>query len=104
MVKNINKSEFESEVLRDNGVVVVDFFANWCNPCKMIAPILDEVQNEMSNIKIVKVDIDENPSIAADYKVKNIPTIKFFKNGEEVDSKVGFTDKESLKQIINKIV
>lgn len=104
MIKHINKSEFEAEVLNDKGVVVVDFFAEWCNPCKMLAPILDEVQSEMSNIKIVKVNIDENPSIASDYKVKNIPTIKFFKNGEEVDTKIGFTDKESLKQIINKIV
>ena len=76
MVKHINQDEFEKEVLNEEGVVVVDFFATWCGPCKMLAPVLDEVQDEMKNVKIVKIDIDENSDKASEYGVKNIPTIK----------------------------
>lgn len=102
MVKHINENEFENEVLKEEGIVVVDFFATWCGPCKMLAPVLDEVQDEMKNVKIVKMDIDENSDKAAEYSVKNIPTIKIFKNGEEVTTNVGFLPKESLKEMIEK--
>lgn len=104
MIKHINEKDFEIEVLKENGVVVVDFFANWCGPCNMLAPILEEVQEEMKNIKIVKVDIDENPNVSQEYRVKNIPTIKIFKNGEELSTNVGFLPKGSLIDIINKII
>lgn len=104
MIKYINEKDFEIEVLNENGVVVVDFFANWCGPCNMLAPILEEVQEEMKNIKIVKVDIDENPNVSQEYRVKNIPTIKIFKNGEELSTNVGFLPKGSLIDIINKII
>lgn len=102
MVKHINENEFENEVLKEEGIVVVDFFATWCGPCKMLAPVLDEVQDEMKNVKIVKMDIDENSDKVAEYGVKNIPTIKIFKNGEEVTTNVGFLPKESLKEMIEK--
>ena len=102
MVKHINENQFENEVLKEEGIVVVDFFATWCGPCKMLAPVLDEVQGEMKNVKIVKIDIDENSDKAAEYGVKNIPTIKIFKNGEEVTTNVGFLPKESLKEMIEK--
>lgn len=104
MIKHINEKDFEIEVLKENGVVVVDFFATWCGPCNMLAPILEEVQEEMKNIKIVKVDIDENPNVSQEYRVKNIPTIKIFKNGEELSTNVGFLPKGSLIDIINKII
>ena len=104
MIKHINEKDFEIEVLKENGVVVVDFFANWCGPCNMLAPILEEIQEEMKNIKIVKVDIDENPNVSQEYRVKNIPTIKIFKNGEELSTNVGFLPKGSLIDIINKII
>ena len=104
MVKHINKDEFEKEVINEEGVVVVDFFATWCGPCKMLAPVLDEVQDEMKNVKIVKVDIDENPNVASEYKVKNIPTIKVFKNGEEITTNVGFLPKGALVEMINKSI
>ena len=104
MVKHINQDEFEKEVINEEGVVVVDFFATWCGPCKMLAPVLDEVQDEMKNVKIVKVDIDENPNVASEYKVKNIPTIKVFKNGEEITTNVGFLPKGALVEMINKSI
>lgn len=102
MVKHINGKEFNSEVLQEKGVVVVDFFATWCGPCKMLAPVLEEVQNEMSNVKIVKVDIDENERIAQEYSVMNIPTIKIFKDGKEIATNVGFVPKASLVNMIEK--
>ena len=102
MVKHINQDEFEKEVLNEEGVVVVDFFATWCGPCKMLAPVLDEVQDEMKNVKIVKIDIDENSDKASEYGVKNIPTIKIFKNGEEITTNVGFVPKNLLKEMIEK--
>lgn len=104
MVKHINENEFKSEVLKDNGIVVVDFFANWCGPCKMLAPVLDEVDVELENVKIVKVNIDENKNIIEEYGVKNIPTIKVFKNGEEVDTRTGFLPKELLIEFIEKTI
>ena len=104
MIKHINEKDFDIEVLNENGVVVVDFFANWCGPCNMLAPILEEGQEEMKNIKIVKVDIDKNPNVSQEYRVKSIPTIKIFKNGEELSTNVGFLPKGSLIDIINKII
>ena len=104
MVKHINEKEFNMEVLKEEGVVVVDFFATWCGPCKMLAPVLEDVQEEMKNVKIVKVDIDENPNVASEYKIKNIPTIKVFKNGEEITTNVGFLPKGALVEMINKSI
>mgnify|MGYP001001794583 FL=1 len=104
MIKHINEKEFNMEVLKEEGIVVVDFFATWCGPCKMLAPVLEDVQEEMKNVKIVKVDIDENPNVASEYKVKNIPTIKIFKNGEEITTNVGFLPKGALVEMINKSI
>lgn len=104
MIKHINEKEFNMEVLKEEGIVVVDFFATWCGPCKMLAPVLEDVQEEMNNVKIVKVDIDENPNVASEYKVKNIPTIKVFKNGEEITTNVGFLPKGALVEMINKSI
>ena len=104
MVKHVNETEFMSEVLNEEGVVVVDFFANWCGPCKMLAPILEELDNEMEEIKVVKVDIDQNPAIANHYGIQSIPTIKIFKNGKNVTTKVGFLPKGALERNIQKYV
>ena len=100
MVKHINAREFEKEGLKEEGVVVVDFFATWCGPCKMLAPVLEEVQSEVENVKIVKIDVDQNPNISTEYRVTNIPTIKVFKDGQEVITKVGFLPKAQLINII----
>lgn len=104
MLKHINQSEFQSEVLDNSGVVVVDFYADWCGPCKMLAPILEEVQEELSDVKIVKVNVDENPDIANKYGIASIPTIKIFKAGADVNTKVGFMPKEMLKESIEEVL
>ena len=104
MVKHIGQDTFNEEVLNSKGVVVVDFFATWCAPCKMLAPVLEEVQSEMDNVSIFKIDVDESPEIANKYGVQSIPTIKIFKDGAEVDTKVGFMPKDSLKEAIEEVL
>lgn len=101
MVKVIGSSEFQAEISK--GVVVVDFYADWCGPCKMIAPIFSELAQEMTEVKFIKVDVDKSPDIANSYKVMSIPTIIVFKDGEEAEKIVGFKPKEGLAEIIQKV-
>ena len=98
MAKVINSNEFNSEVINSNGVVLVDFSAEWCGPCKMLAPIIDELSNEMEGKgKVFKIDVDQSGDIAQKYNVMNVPTVMIFKNGEVVEKVVGFQPKEVLK-------
>lgn len=88
---------FEEEVLKSDLPVLVDFYADWCGPCKMLAPIIDEIETEYEGKwKIGKVNIDESPNTASKYGVQSIPTLKFFKKGELVDQLVGFAAKEKI--------
>ena len=89
----IDTSNFQTDVLGSDKPVVVDFWAEWCGPCKMIAPSLEEISNEMDNVRIAKVNIDENPDIAAQFGVRSIPTLMIFKNGEHADTMVGAQSK-----------
>ena len=104
MVNYINDSNFNEEVLNAKGVVVVDFFATWCAPCKMLAPVLEEVASEMGEVKVLKIDVDESPETATKYGVQSIPTIKIFKDGAEVETKVGFMPKDILKEAIEEVL
>lgn len=98
MAKVINSNEFNSEVLNSSEVVLVDFSAEWCGPCKMLAPIIDELSNEMEGKgKVFKIDVDQSGDIAQKYNVMNVPTVMIFKNGEVVEKVVGFQPKEVLK-------
>ncbi|PHP69176.1 thioredoxin [Zhengella mangrovi] len=98
----IDKSNFQADVLGSAEPVVVDFWAEWCGPCKMIAPALDEIAGEMAGkIKIAKVNIDENPELAAQYGVRSIPTLMIFKGGEVADMKVGAAPKTALSSWIS---
>lgn len=98
MAKIINSSEFNTEVLNSGDVVLVDFFAEWCGPCKMIAPSIEELSSEMSGkAKVFKLDVDKTPDIAQKYGIMNIPTIMIFKDGKAVDKIVGFQPKHVLK-------
>ena len=104
MVNHINDSNFNEEVLNAKGVVVVDFFATWCAPCKMLAPVIEEVAPEMGEVKVLKIDVDESPETDTKYGVQSIPTIKIFKDGAEVETKVGFMPKDILKEAIEEVL
>ena len=93
MARVINTSEFDKAI--ENWVVVVDFFATWCGPCKMLAPVFDEASQEV-DATFVKVDIDQSLEIAQRFNITTVPTMMIFKNGQKVDSMVGFMPKEKL--------
>ena len=98
----INDNNFEQEVLKSESLTLVDFWAEWCGPCKMIGPALEEISEEMKNdIRITKLNIDENPSIPQQYGVRGIPTLLLFKNGEVVAEKIGALSKTKLTEWIS---
>ena len=94
MVKVVDEIKFKNEI--SNGVVVVDFFATWCGPCKMLAPKVDEAAAELLDIKVAKVDIDELDELAMKYRVMSVPTLALFKDGECVAKSVGVIPKEKI--------
>ncbi|WP_227936661.1 thioredoxin [Alkalihalobacillus deserti] len=100
-IVNVTDQTFETET--SQGVVLADFWAPWCGPCKMIAPVLEELDSEMGDkVKIAKLDVDENQETAGKYSVMSIPTLLIFKDGEVVDQVVGFKPKEALAELLNK--
>lgn len=99
-MKIINESDFESEV--KEGIVVVDFFASWCGPCRMMGAVLEEVDKELNGkAKIIKVDVDQNQNLARQFGVMSIPTIVVFKDGKQVHKQIGFVPKERLVEVIS---
>lgn len=86
-----------------NGVVVVDFFATWCGPCKMLSPIMDEVEQEMPDVEFLKIDVDQEEDLARRFGVMSIPTIIVFKNGEIKAQNVGFMSKDEVIDLINSV-
>ncbi|MCI6692377.1 MULTISPECIES: thioredoxin [unclassified Clostridium] len=102
MVQHVSEVDFNEVVLNYEGVVLVDFWATWCGPCKMIAPVIEEVSKEVSNARFVKIDVDENENLANKYQISSIPTLMIFKNGTPVDTLVGFMPKDSLKAAVVK--
>ena len=96
-VLHLDDNSFSKEVLEEKGLVVVDFWASWCGPCKMLGPILDELSEEIDT-KICKVNVDEVDTLAREYGIRSIPTMIIFKDGEPVDQLVGLMQKGALKE------
>lgn len=100
MILKITKENFEAEVLKSDKKVVLDFWATWCGPCKMIAPVLEEIAEERQDIKIGKVDVDTEGELAVRFGVMSIPTLVFFENGEEKNRVIGFHTKEEIEELL----
>lgn len=98
----VNKTDFKKEVLDNKGLVFVDFYADWCAPCKVTGPIIDQLSEEMKNIKFVKVNVDENADLAATYSIFSIPTFMIFNDGRVAHQFVGAMGKESFLSEIKK--
>ena len=105
MSEILNESNFD-EFLKNNKNVVVDFFAEWCGPCKMLGPLMDEIAEEYKgqSVKIIKVDIEESPALAQKYNVMSIPNIVYFQDGEVKDVAVGLMPKNQLKEKIDNLI
>ncbi|MBR2786147.1 MAG: thioredoxin [Clostridia bacterium] len=96
-VIKLNSNNFQEEVMESNKVVLIDFYADWCGPCKMMSPVIDEIANEVSeNVKVCKLNVDESQDLAVKYNVMSIPTLIIFKNGTVVNTLVGLRGKEEI--------
>ena len=100
-MKNINEQEYKDLVLSSTGVVVLDFYASWCGPCRMLAPVLEEVEED-NNVKVYKMDVDENNVVPREYGVMSIPTVCIFKDGKFQEKFLGYRQKEEIEEILSK--
>jgi len=104
-IHNATDSSFENDVLKSTQPVLVDFWAEWCGPCKMVSPILDELSRELGDkVKIVKVNIDANPETPTKYGVRGIPTLMVFKDGKLVETKVGAMPKQAMSAWVSSVL
>ena len=100
-VLTINNENFESEVIKSDKPVILDFYADWCGPCKMMSPVIDEISEELGDkVKVGKINTDENSELAQNYQIMSIPTIMVIKNGEIVHRFIGVTDKNKIIEVI----
>ena len=100
-ILHVTEANFDSQVLQADKPVLVDFWATWCGPCQMQAPILEELAKELDDVIIAKVDVDQNPNLAQKYRVMSIPMLAVFKNGQPVVSAVGLQNKATLNEMLN---
>jgi thioredoxin 1 len=98
-----NPSEDFENVIKNNDKLLIDFYADWCAPCRMMSPVLDQIAKENEDIKVIKVNIEEYQDLAEIHEVKGIPFMKVFKDGEEFESLAGFRPKENLQEILDKL-
>ena len=99
-VLHVNKDNFHNEVLNSDKPVLLDFFASWCGPCRMVGPILDEIAEEREDIKVCKVDIDEQPELASRYRIMSVPTLMVLKNGHIMDQSIGAKPKHQILAMV----
>mgnify|MGYP003316098506 FL=1 len=99
-VLHVNKDNFHNEVLNSEKPVLLDFFASWCGPCRMVGPILDEIAEEREDIKVCKVDIDEQPELASRYRIMSVPTLMVLKDGNIVDQSIGAKPKHQILAMV----
>ena len=97
---SVNKNNFQQEVLQSDKPVLVDFFATWCGPCRMVGPILEEIAEEREDIKVCKIDVDQEPELAAQYRVVSIPTLAVFEKGEVVATSLGAKPKAQILDML----
>lgn len=97
----INEEQYKTEVLSSKGLVVLDFFATWCGPCRMLAPVLEDVENN-TNVKVFKMDVDECQNVPREYGVMSIPTVCIFKDGKFQEKFLGYRQQEEIENILNK--
>ena len=101
MIKEIKESEFESVVLKEKGKVLVDFYANWCGPCKMLRPVLESIASERSDKKIISIDVDEAEDLAREYGIISIPCVILFEDGKEVNRSIGLKSKSEIEGMLD---
>lgn len=99
-MKVIKESEFVNEI--NDGLVLIDFYADWCGPCKMLTPILEEINKENEDVRIIKVNIDDSRFLASYYQIKSIPTLVLLKNGQFLNKMIGFRPKKMIEELIEK--
>lgn len=100
-VVNLNEKNFEEEVLKSDKTVLIDFWASWCGPCRMMSPVVDEIAEEMKDaVKVCKINIDEEQNLAVKYNVMSIPTFIVIRDGKEIGRTIGVQDKEEIKKML----
>ena len=99
-VINIGKSNFENEVLKSDKKVLVDFYATWCGPCRMLAPVIHEIADERPDVKVVKINVDEEPELSAEFGIMSIPTLIVFENGKPIDKMMGARPKADILEML----
>jgi len=104
-MQEVNAASFDAEVLKSSQPVLVDFWAPWCGPCRMVAPVVEAVSKEFgAKLKVVKLNTDDSPQVAAQYQIMGIPTLMFFKGGKMVDRITGYLDQKALSQKVNEVL